>query len=326
MKMAQKAFWYQTSFVYSKKRNFEFMVTRRFISSKEFLRKLTQGKYKDIIEYASQRENELDVQIRDNYLNIYYRGGNLLRVHPRHFYFDEFYFHRGAKDRRKTHLLKSDKTEDKELVTSYQGKRDEMLSILQNEGMAAYCVQMKGIMDKWEEDLHTIGISHDEKNEQQLISMNNRGNTDYTVIDLEYSVSTSSNFHYEGNLTKTAPRFDIIAVDKTGQLVVIELKTGLGAIQNSSGIRAHKYCFDHSIGRDQKGEFMQEMIDLLDQKKSFHLIDENVQIDKDKKPQFLFAFSEKVPGENLYEEFVKACRAINYTDKIIYLDNEHKLK
>ena len=58
------------------------MATRRFISSKELWKKLTEGAYYDIISYASKRENELDVQIRDNYLNVYYRGGNLLRIHP----------------------------------------------------------------------------------------------------------------------------------------------------------------------------------------------------------------------------------------------------
>ena len=88
------------------------MFTQRKISNEKFWKKLTEGEYKEIIDFASQRENELDVQIRDNYLNIYYQGGNLLRVHPSSLYFDEFYFHRGAKDMRKTHLIKSDKTED----------------------------------------------------------------------------------------------------------------------------------------------------------------------------------------------------------------------
>ena len=302
------------------------MATKRLITNNEFLRKLTKGEYKEIIEYASQRENGLDVQIRDNYLNIYYHGGNLLKISPRGYHFDEFYFHRDAKERRKTHLIASNRPEDKELVASYQRRRDEMFSILRNEGMAAYCTKMKGIMDEWEEDLHTIDISHDEKYEQQLTSMNNRGETDYTVIDLEYAVSRNSSFCYKGKLKKSVPRFDIIAVDKTGQLVVIELKTGLGAIKNRSGIRAHMYCFDHTIGQDHKGDFVTEMYDLLEQKKALGLIDKNVHIDKDKEPQFLFAFSEKKPGENLYEDFVKACRAIKYDNKIFYLDSEHKLQ
>ena len=81
------------------------MATKRLITSKELLRKLTNGEYKEIIEFAAKRENNLDVQIRDNYLNIYYRGGNLLRIHPRSFFFDEFYFHRNVKQLRKTHLI-----------------------------------------------------------------------------------------------------------------------------------------------------------------------------------------------------------------------------
>ena len=301
------------------------MDTKRLITSKELWKKLTEGEYKEIIDFASQRKNELDVQIRDNYLNIYYRGGNLLRINPRSFDFDKFYFHRGAKDMRKTHLIKSDKTEDKERVASYQRKRDVMFSILRNKGMAAYCAQMKEIMDEWEEDLHTIGISHDEKNEQQQISMNNRGDTDYTVVDLEYAVSTKYNFKYDGKSTKKVPRFDIIAVDKTGQLVVIELKTGLGAIDNNSGISAHMDCFEHTIGSDQEGAFVKEMSELLGQKKTLNLIDKSIFIDTSKKPQFIFAFSDE-PGENCYEEFVEACKKRGYQGKVIYVGNDHQLK
>ena len=301
------------------------MFTQRKISNEKFWKKLTEGEYKEIIDFASQRENELDVQIRDNYLNIYYQGGNLLRVHPSSLYFDEFYFHRGAKDMRKTHLIKSDKTEDKERVASYQRKRDVMFPILRNKGMAAYCAQMKEIMDEWDADLNTIGISHDEKKAQQQISMNNRGATDYTVVDLEYAVSTTSNFKYNGDSTKKVPRFDIIAVDKSGQLYVIELKTGLKAIDGKSGIRAHIDCFEHSIGRDSKNDFINEMNELLRQKQELKLIDKNVRIDKTKKPHFILAFSDE-QGKNQYEEFVKACKGRGYQGKVIYVGNDHQLK
>lgn len=301
------------------------MATKRQISNEVFWKKLTEGEYKAIIDYASQRENELDVQIRDNYLNIYYRGGNLLRVHPRSLYFDEFYFHRGAKDMRKSNLIKSDKTEDKKLVASYKKKRNEMFSILRNEGMAAYSAKMKEIMNEWEEDLHTIGISHDEKNAQQLISMKNRGNTEYTVIDLEYAVSRTSSFYYDGKSIKKVPRFDIIAVDKSGQLYVIELKTGLCAIKGNSGIGPHIDCFTHTIGRDSKNEFLNEMDELLKQKRELNLIDKNVFIDKARKPQFIFAFSDK-QGENRYEDFVEACKDEGYNDKVIYLNDDYQLK
>lgn len=304
------------------------MATRRIISSNELWKNLTEGTYQEIINFASKRENDLDVQIRDNYLNIYYQGGNLLRIHPRSLFFDEFYFHRGAKYLRKTHLIERANAGDKTCIAlweSYKKQRDNMLETLKNRGMKTYSVEMKKIMNEWESDLNTIGISHDEKNEQQQISMNNRGTTHYTVIDLEYAVSTTSSFYYNGNLEKKVPRFDIIAVDKTGQLYVIELKTGLGAIDNDSGIGPHMDCFKYTIGRDKNNMFVSEMAELLKQKKDLNLIDKSIKIDEGKKPLFIFAFSDK-SGENFYYNFIEACREKGYNGKVIYLDNSHQLK
>ena len=304
------------------------MATKRKISNEKFWKNLTEGEYKEIIAFASQRENELDVQIRDNYLNIYYQGGNLLRVHPRSLYFDEFYFHRGAKDMRKTHLIDKCKKGDKACIArweDYKNRRKEMLDLLKKRGMATYCKEMKRIMKEWEADLHTIGISHDEKNAQQQISMNNRGATDYTVVDLEYAVSTTSNFKYNGDSTKKVPRFDLIAVDKSGQLYVIELKTGLKAIDGNSGIRAHIDCFKYSIERDSNNDFINEMDELLRQKQELKLIENNARIDTTKKPRFIFAFSDE-PGKKQYEVFVEACKERGYNDEVIYVGNDYQLK
>ena len=302
--------------------------TKREIS-KELWEKLTQGEYKEIIEFASKRKNNLDVQIRDNYLNIYYRGGNLLRLHPRSMYFDEFYFHTDVKKNRKIHIVEKANNGDADSIklwNDYKEQRDKMLNILkEKDGMPEYCEKMKALMNEWENALNTIGISHKEKNAQQEISMNNRGATSYTVIDVEYAVSRNFNFSYDGKLNKKVPRFDMIVVDKMGQLYVVELKTGLGAIEGASGIAAHIDCYKHSIGRDKDGEFINEMEALLEQKKALNLIDKSTKIDVNKKPQFIFAFSDK-PGENLYHDFVNACKANGYYGKTIYLDNSYCLK
>ena len=303
---------------------------RRILSDKLFKKLKNNDVYKKIINFASKRENDLDVQIRDNYLNIYYRGGNLLRVHPCSLWFDEFYFHRvrhGGKILRKTHLIKGSDTKRWE---SYKKRRDEMISELLETGcMEKFCTEMKKVMDEWfkdqEDNLH---IAHDEKEAQQQISMNNRGETDYTVIDLEYAVSKNSPFHYDGPPTKSVPRFDIIAVDRSGQLYVIELKRGLGAIEGNSGIKSHIDCFEHSIGRDHDGDFVNEMVELLEQKKVLNLIDKGVFIDRSKKPEFIFAFSDK-DGKNQRKEFVNKCRGKRdkegYHGTILYVDNKNYL-
>lgn len=58
--------------------------------------------------------------------------------------------------------------------------------------------------------------------------MHNRGKTDYTVINLEYAVSSTSSFFYYGKSKKEVPRFDIIAVDKSGKFLLFchEVRVG----------------------------------------------------------------------------------------------------
>lgn len=37
--------------------------------------------YQFIMDYAQNPQNGLDIQLRGNYMNIYYQGGNLLKLH-----------------------------------------------------------------------------------------------------------------------------------------------------------------------------------------------------------------------------------------------------
>lgn len=67
------------------------------------------------------------------------------------------------------------------------------------------------------------------------------------------------------------------------------------------------------------------MAELLKQKQDLNLIDNKVYIDTSKKPQFIFAFSDK-QGEDSFEKFVNECNKNGYNGKVIYLDNEHHLK
>ena len=69
---------------------------------------------------------------------------------------------------------------------------------------------------------------------------------DYVVLDLEYAVSRNSAFAYNGDKKKVVPRFDIIAIGN-GQIVVIELKKGLGATVGVSGIGPHIDCYDFAF-------------------------------------------------------------------------------
>jgi hypothetical protein len=198
-------------------------------------------------------------------------------------------------------------------------RRDELIKLLPNNPQE-YFRQAKAAMDEWAEKLSDIA-KYEEKKEQQQIALANRCETDYVVLDLEYAVSRNSAFAYNGDKKKVVPRFDIIAIGN-GQIVVIELKKGLGATPGKSGIGPHIDCYDHTIGRDNGGLFVKEMRELLAQKQEFGLLDSKLKITKER-PKFIFAFSDE-DGKDEFGKFLDRLPEA-YKASAIYLDKNHKL-
>lgn len=278
---------------------------------------------KPLIAYIVQ-DSELDLQVRDNYINVYYKGGNILLIKPNSFYLDEFYFYTQCNLKRKSHVLKDAKNgviTAQNTIKDLQKQRDALVSLLNENKISEYFTKAKIVMDQWEESLKDI-VTHEEKHEQQQIAMTNRKDSDFIILDLEYAVSRNSTFNYNGSLDKKVPRFDIIAIHNS-QVYVIELKKGLGATGGVSGIEPHIDCFNNTIGRDNQGLFIKEMKILLRQKQDMKLLDKTLKIENDT-PKFIFAFADE-EGKNEFDEFVKLCRKSNFYDEIIYLDNTHKL-
>ena len=147
------------------------------------------------------------------------------------------------------------------------------------------------------------------------------------VLDLEYAVSTDSSFKYNGSVEdKKKPRFDIIAIHK-GQLIVIELKKGLNALEGKSGIVDHIDSYECTIGRDNLGDFLKEMKELLKQKKDLGILDKSLEITNES-PKFVFAFADEKSGDTQKYEinsFAYRCYQKGYTDDILYIDKFQKL-
>lgn len=256
----------------------------RGIHNKKFLESLKNGTLRQMLIVINY-DNDLDVQIRNNYLNIYYKGGNIAKVNSENSIgFDMFYFYFDMKNI-STKVIKK----DVEVARNLKTNRDLLISKFKERDYKGYFTDAKEIMDKW-----LMKNPKPERMEQHKLSINNQyKQSDYTIIDLEYQVSTKSDFACtyipKGKDKPKKPKFDIIAINKQGKLCVIELKKGTGALGNTSGLKEHWVCYQKSIGCNYQS-FMNEMKILLEQKQAFNLIDKQVKI-KYQIPEFMFAYA-----------------------------------
>ncbi|MBI9067573.1 MAG: hypothetical protein JEZ09_09800 [Salinivirgaceae bacterium] len=285
----------------------------RGIHSEKFIKALESGNLKPMLDLINtDKHSDLDVKIRNDYLNIYYKGGNIAKLRSENSIdFDKFYFCL-EKDRSRNEILKDQASMDK-----LKEKRDKLIKKFKTGDYAAYFSEAKVVMDAWLSE-----YNKPERTEQHQLSLENRyGQSDFTILDLEYEVSIQSAFACKlkaKNGKPKKPRFDIIAVDKEGKLCVIEFKKGSGALTGVSGLKEHYECFNHSIGLNPK-PFMDEMKNLLKQKQSLNLIDKQVEI-KSLAPEFMFAFAydsnHKEREERLFEREYKKLNAAIHVIKL----------
>lgn len=256
----------------------------RGIHKKIFLESLKNGNLKQMLKVINN-DYDLNVQIRSDYLNIYYNGGSIANVKSENsIVFDEFYFYLEMKD-----ILKKEIKNDKIIVGNLKSERNKLTRKFKDRDYKSYFSDAKEVMDKWLK----INRKPERIEQHQLSTENQYNKSDYTIIDLEYQVSTKSDFACtfipNGTNEPKRPRFDIIAVNRQGKLCVIELKKGTGSLRSTSGLKEHWDCFKQSIGRNHQS-FVSEMEKLLEQKQYFNLIDNQVKIEYPI-PEFMFAYS-----------------------------------
>lgn len=288
-----------------------------------------EGKLGGLIEMV-KNDDELVLQIREDYFNVYYKGGNMLKVSSENsFQFDYNYF--------KCEISLDTQEQRKKRID----KRRSILESLKNtRDYKTFIDEMKKLMDKYwiwlynekHRNLH-------EKNTQHALCISNTESTDYTIIDLEFQVSTRKDctYHYESSslprhpgiyVCEKSPRLDIIAVRNSDRrLCVIELKNGLDALVGKSGIGDHADSFEGSIGKNHLAEltFTKEMEKVVSDKKRLKLLSDDFYIDEKLPIEFIYAYAFKSEDENgkkaerdsFLREQEKAC-CMNY--KVIYLN------
>lgn len=257
---------------------------KRGIHKSAFLNEMKNGVLKPLIELVKSNE-DLVLQIRDDYFNIYYQGGNVAKVlSSQSVDLDKNYF--------RTHSEKSE-----ENWNDIKKNRQDAMDLFKKGLFRDYIDIVQSAMKfYWEDVLNGKGVA--EKKAQHQICILNTAQTDYTVIDLEYQVSKESVFKYQGKRrTKTgnlpSPRFDIVAIRNSDhRLCVIELKKGTKALKDPSGVQEHAESYTNTIGKNKntKYAFLKEMNDVLKTKRDLKLIDKEVYIDETLEPEFLYAY------------------------------------
>lgn len=295
---------------------------------------MSGGSMRDLIELVQSRE-ELVLQIRDGYINIYYEGGNVAKISSEDSVAFDINYLRQCEDK---------KDEDWNAIKE---RYDEIVQSFKQHRYQEYINEVQEAMKHYD-DLKGKGT--EEKITQHQICLRNSSESEYTILDLEYQVSKESKFHYRGvRKTKTgvivSPRFDIIAIrNKDHRLCIIELKKGIKSLPDPSGVQEHAESYHFTIGYNEqtKHDFIEEMYGILIQKRDdLKIMDESVFLDKNIEPEFLFAYQfdpedkmyptfeaqknlfkhyQDTKGKNLPENYAQSKR-------VIWLDaNDYKLK
>ena len=230
-------------------------------------------------------DDTLCLEIRKDYINIYYRGGNILRVEQST---DLFKAHFDTR-----YILNNEVSRVPENLPLKIRNKDDINSWIQAFPF------LKNEMDLW-----FSKHPKDEREYQQLIIRENNlrkmaKSTDYFICDIEYV-----NSHC---------RFDLIAVHWPSSgaqrkknihlgLAFIEMKYYDAALKGSAGITKHLEDMNtFLLNKENLQDIKDEMRMIFNQKKDLGLINNQNAIAQfsDSKPEYIFIFANHDPDSTL---------------------------
>ena len=220
-------------------------------------------------------DSSLDLQIRREYVNVYYRGGMLLRWSPAGGEFDAKYA---------------------------LGAPLELPSSGDLHGWIEAFPLLKDLIDRFPKGADEREI------QQQIVRANNYGPharpTDYYVCDIEYAGD-------HGRFDLVLVEWAGTQRKRTDghRLVLCELKHGQGAMTGPAGIQAHMrqadaFCSDPARVQALKSE----MVALFNQKRALGLVDCDKDLTgfSDKKPMFLLVCANNNPRSSVMGREIRA--------------------
>ncbi len=262
--------------------------------SEKFMEDLKVGELKTLLETV-KRDDTLCLEIREGYINIYYRGGNICKVSQEdkgyQFFFDMKYTEKYKEE--VPELLKSGNVE--EIIKN--------IPILKNE-MDSYFSKHAKL----------------EREFQQLILRENNctsisGDTDYYIVDIEYANRANKS------------RFDMVATKWLStskdrkkptdlKLAFIEVKYGDGALTGSAGIQKHIKDLYKFLRGEEKAIY-EEAEKVINQKIELGLIykiDKKITVSKEKPEIILLCANHKPVKTALKREIKEVMQTSEYQE------------
>ena len=210
----------------------------------DFLGALKEGDLFPLLK-SVRDDSSLCLELRGNYINVYYRGGNLMEV----------------KHGRSGTRFRFDKKYGAEPPEPAAGVNAWLEAV----------PRLKHAMDQHE----VRRKSRSEREAQQLLLReNNFGrdaqSTDYYICDIEYNVGNrQGQFDMVGVHWPSADRERV--TDR--QLVLIEVKYGEGALDGTSGVASHIVQINKFLSdADRVQSFKKDMVEVFNQKRALGLI------------------------------------------------------
>jgi hypothetical protein len=176
-----------------------------------------------------QKDHTLDLEIRDEYINIYYRGGNIVKIDANNFHY-KFEFN-------KNYICSSEEIVLPNKVTSGSDvdKWVSNIPALKRE-MDTFLANPEGIS----------GANKSEREFQQLFVRDNNysrvsNSTDYFIADIEYTDSENKNMQFDlvGIKWASWPNSARKMQNYTPNLAIMEMKYSTDALKGSAGITKH---------------------------------------------------------------------------------------
>lgn len=251
--------------------------------SRSFMADLDEGILSPITRMV-RSDRSLCLELRGDYTNVYYRGGNLMKISSTavasvySIFFDSNY------------LTSADALD----------LPDPNVKSIENvEHWISVSPYLKKAMD-----YHFAKKRKDEREFQQLVLRDNNfgsiaNSTDYFVCDIEYQSE-------HGRFDMVAVHWPSTSVERKNpnnrRLAFIEVKHGDKALKAKSGLHAHISDVNEYVRRrDALDKIKREMVYVFNQKKRLGLISckKNLESFSDKPPLLLLAFVNHDPGSEI---------------------------